>query len=94
MAAHEPAVSGYWAAGVSMYDLAVIRRRVAREELRAAICKYATVLRMDGVAPEHVVITLKPVIRRAVAPAMAEGNVEALTKDVVLWRIEAYYAAA
>ena len=94
VAAHKPAVSHYWAAGVSLYDLALIRRRVAREELRAAMREYAAALRLDHVPPEHMVITLKTGIRRTASPVMAECDIQALTRDVLLWGIEAYYAAA
>jgi hypothetical protein len=73
---------------------AITGRNSDREELRAAVRSLAAELRGQKVPPEQLVITLIVVLRGATAPGAPERDIEALTRDVLLWGIDAYYAAA
>jgi hypothetical protein len=65
----------------------------AQGVLREAVQYYVRQLRADGVPPQHMLITLKTIVRRAVRSPEPPPEPDVLTSDMVEWGIAEYYAA-
>jgi hypothetical protein len=66
---------------------------VDRDQLRAVVSKLARVERAQGVPPEKMLVLMKAILRNANTGTLAWDEARALTQDIILWSIEAYYAA-
>ena len=76
---------------------AVARRRrenvSARTEAQAGVAAFVARLRADGTPPERMLVVVKAAVRDVTPGVLSQGQLHAMTEDVVRWSIEAYYAA-